>query len=232
MAEEDLFAREVDEELRREQLKKLWARFGPYVIGACVAIVAGVGGWRAYQAWEQGRAAAAGTEFRRILDLSDEGAHEAAQNALDELEQQARGGYPVLARFRRAAEMARNGKTEQAVQVLDALAGDARLRSYERAIARIRAAYLLVDTADVSALQARLEPVGMNGLWRHSVREILGMASYRAGDLQAAYTWFRQAVDDTEVPSGVRNRANVMLMLLASKGVSEPSEQDTAADSQ
>ena len=34
----DIF-REVDEDLRREQYKKLWERFGSYVIGLAVLIV-------------------------------------------------------------------------------------------------------------------------------------------------------------------------------------------------
>ena len=37
----DIF-REVDEDLRHEQYKKLWDRFGIYVIGLAVLIVLGV----------------------------------------------------------------------------------------------------------------------------------------------------------------------------------------------
>ena len=39
----DIFS-EVDEELRREQLRKLWEGYGVYLIAACVLLVAAVGG--------------------------------------------------------------------------------------------------------------------------------------------------------------------------------------------
>ena len=47
----DIF-REVDEDLRREQYKRLWDRFGGYVIGLAVLIVVAVGGYKAWEWWE------------------------------------------------------------------------------------------------------------------------------------------------------------------------------------
>ncbi len=42
MAEErDLMTREIEEELRRERMLKLWDRFGVYIVGAGVATGAG-----------------------------------------------------------------------------------------------------------------------------------------------------------------------------------------------
>ena len=40
---------EVDEEVRREQLKKLWDKYSIYIIALALLIIAGVGGWRGYQ---------------------------------------------------------------------------------------------------------------------------------------------------------------------------------------
>ena len=51
----DIF-QEVDEEVRREQLKKLWDRYGYLLIALCVLMVAGVGGWRGYQYWQAKKA--------------------------------------------------------------------------------------------------------------------------------------------------------------------------------
>ena len=41
----DIF-HEVDEEVRRERLQKLWERYSIYIIALAVLIVAGVGAWR------------------------------------------------------------------------------------------------------------------------------------------------------------------------------------------
>ena len=54
----DIF-HEVDEEVRRDQLKKLWDRYSIYLIAAAVLIVAGIGAWRGYEYWVAKQAAAA-----------------------------------------------------------------------------------------------------------------------------------------------------------------------------
>ena len=38
---------EIDDELRKEQLKKIWDKYSIYIFALAVLIVAGVGGWRA-----------------------------------------------------------------------------------------------------------------------------------------------------------------------------------------
>ena len=43
------FYNEVDEEVRREQLKKLWDQYSIFIVAIALLIIAGVGGWRAYQ---------------------------------------------------------------------------------------------------------------------------------------------------------------------------------------
>ena len=58
----DIF-HEVDEEVRREQLKKLWERYSISSSRLAVLVVAGVGGWRGYEWWEAKKAAAAGAQF-------------------------------------------------------------------------------------------------------------------------------------------------------------------------
>src|SRR5580658_7140009 len=54
----DIF-QEVDEEVRREQLKKLWERYGTYIIAALILVIVAVGGWRGYEWWQAKRAAGA-----------------------------------------------------------------------------------------------------------------------------------------------------------------------------
>ena len=56
----DIF-HEVDEEVRRDRLKKLWDRYSILIIAVAVLFVAGIGAWRGYEYWQVKRAAAAGT---------------------------------------------------------------------------------------------------------------------------------------------------------------------------
>ena len=55
----DIF-QEVDEEVRREQLQKLWERYQNYIYAGIFVILAGVGGWRVNEWYETKRASETG----------------------------------------------------------------------------------------------------------------------------------------------------------------------------
>ena len=40
---------EIDEELKQDRAKQVWARYGRYVVSAAAAVVLGVGAWRVEQ---------------------------------------------------------------------------------------------------------------------------------------------------------------------------------------
>ena len=68
----DIF-HEVDEEVRRDQLKKLWDRYSIYLIALAVLIVVGMAAWRGYEYWVAKKAAAAGAEFEAAIALNEQG---------------------------------------------------------------------------------------------------------------------------------------------------------------
>ena len=121
----DIF-QEVDEEVRREQLKKLWERYGTLLIAACVLLVVAVGGWRTYEWWEAKKAAEAGTAFQAAIALSSEGKTKEAEDAFAKLAANGTSSYRMLARFREAAEVARRDPSS-AVTIYDQLAADSSL---------------------------------------------------------------------------------------------------------
>ena len=97
---------EVDEEVRREQLKKLWDKYSLYFIALMVLVVAAVGGWRGYQYLEAKKAAEAGATFEKAVELSEQGKHAEAETAFTDLAAKAPSGYRTLAGLRAAAEAA------------------------------------------------------------------------------------------------------------------------------
>ena len=97
---------EVDEEVRRDQLKRLWDQYSIYIIAGALLIIAGVGGWRGYQYLEAQKAAAAGAAFDQAVELSEQNKHAEAEAAFNDLAAKAPSGYRMLARLRAAAEVA------------------------------------------------------------------------------------------------------------------------------
>jgi hypothetical protein len=76
---------EVNEDVRREQLKKLWDQYSIYIIAGALLIIAAVGGWRGYQYLEAKKAAEAGTAFDKAVELAEQGKHSEAEAAFNSL---------------------------------------------------------------------------------------------------------------------------------------------------
>ena len=215
----DIF-QEVDEEVRREQFKKLWQRYGGYAIAACIMIVVGVAAWRGYEWWETKKAAEAGAAFEQAATLAEAGKHEEAEAAFAKLAVDGTAGYRVLARLREAAELARTDR-KAAVKAYDDIAADKSVGQVIQDLAALRAGFLLVDTASYGEMRARLEPLtGAERSFRHSARELLALSAWKAGDAAAVRQWVDMIMSDPQTPASTRSRAEVLSELIAasSKG--------------
>lgn len=213
----DIF-QEVDEEVRREQLKKLWQRYGNYFVAACVLIVAGVAAWRAYQWWEAKQAAQAGAAFEQAIAFAEAGKHQEAEMAFAKLASDGTAGYRVLARLREAAQLAPTD-SKAAVSAYDQIAADGSAGQVLQDLAAVRAGFLLADTAPYSEMRSRLEPLtAADRTFRHSARELLALSAWKAGDMTAARQWTDLIMTDPQTPAGTRSRAQVLSELIASSG--------------
>jgi hypothetical protein len=210
----DIF-HEVDEEVRREQLKKLWERYGGHLIAACIVVVVGVGAWRGYEWWQAKQAAQSGAAFEQAVTLAESGKHAEAAAAFAKLSADGTAGYRVLARLREAAELATTDR-KAAVAAYDAIATDNRVGQVIQDLAAVRAAYLLVDSAPYSEILQRLESAtAPDRAFRHSAREILALSAWKAGDNAATRRWTEMMMGDPQTPPGPRSRAQMLSELIA-----------------
>ena len=150
---------EVDEEIRRDQLKKLWDKYSIYIVAGALLIIASVGGWRGYQYLEAKKAVEAGAAFDKAVELAEANKHTEAEAAFADLAAKAPAGYRVLARLRTAAEIASRDQ-QAAAKMFDEITADRSVGVAEQDLARVRAAQLLLETATYPEMKTRLA-VGM-----------------------------------------------------------------------
>jgi hypothetical protein len=215
----DIF-HEVDEEVRREQLKKLWERYSILIIAAAVLIVAGIGGWRGYEYYIANKSAAAGAAFENAVTLAEQGKHTEAEAAFAKVAADAPDGYRVLSRFRAAAALAKD-KPAEAVKAYDAIAADSSLGAMWQDLAGVRAGLLLVDTAPLADLKRRLDPLAEPArTYRHTARELLALSAWRNHDAASAKRYIDMIAADGETPPGARARIDVLSALISGDGKS------------
>jgi hypothetical protein len=209
---------EVDEEVRREQLQKLWDRYGNLVLALAVLIVVGVGAWRGYDYWQNKKAAEFGAQFTAAAILSEQGKHEEAEKAFARIVTEGTSGYRALAGLREASELAERDP-KAAVAAYDDFAAKGAGGPLLKDFAAVRAAMLLVDTAPFAEVARRLEPLAeASAPFRHSARELLAFAAWKAGDTAAVRKWSQLVKDDPESPPSLRERVDILLALAGESG--------------
>ena len=205
---------EVDEDVRRDQLKKLWEQYSIYIIAGALLIIASVGGWRGYQYVEARKAAEAGAAFDKAVELSEANKHTEAEAAFAELVAKGPAGYRVLARLRMAAEVA-NRDPAAAAKLFDEITADRSVDAAAQDLARVRAAQLLLETTTYPNMKERLEAAAAPGsTFRHTARELLALSAWRANDSAATRQWLDLIANDGETPPSLRSRAEALQALL------------------
>jgi hypothetical protein len=212
----DIF-REVDEDIRQEKFRRLWTRFGPWVIGLAVLIVVGTGGYRGWLYWQEQRSQSAGDKFFEAVAFSEAGNYVDAATIYGELET-AVGGYPAISRLRQATDLANEGKAEEALSQFDALSRDTSMAAALRDVATLRAGYIAVDREDYSSVADRVEKLtGDTGPFRAAARELLALSAWKNGDNKTAQQWISSLEDDQETPSDVSRRVALLADVIRAK---------------
>ncbi|MEQ9641103.1 MAG: tetratricopeptide repeat protein [Alphaproteobacteria bacterium] len=210
----DIF-REVDEDVRKDQLTSLWKKYGVFVIAAAVALVLGTAAsvaWREYQASVRTQEAQAYLDAITALQESDTGP---ALGQLGKLAADGDTGYATLARLQEAAALQRSGDGQAAVASYDTMAEDDDVPEIYRDLARLLAVLILLDDGASEAVSARVNALlAPDNPWRFNAREVDAILALRDGNREAAANKFKSLADDNEAPAGMRSRARQVLAVL------------------
>ena len=202
---------EVDEAVRKDELKEWWDRWGTWVVAAAVAVVvvvAGSVGWRQYSTSQ--RAAASVAYSAAVAKIGTD-----TPAARAELEKQAADGLEPYRSL--AALIVAQLRDTPAEQVAALVAVAPKLSSPELAdLAIVMAALRSVDTPKADEMVAKLDQLGgPDRPFRISVRELQALAAARKGDTKRARELWTEVSKDPGTPQGAAQRASAMLNLYA-----------------
>jgi hypothetical protein len=199
---------EVDDAVRQDDLKAWWKRWGSYMVAAAVAavvIVAGLVGWRQYDA---SRRAAASTAYSIALSKIGQD-NAAARTELDKQAQTAPEPYSWLAAL--AAAQLRDPPEEQVAALL---AVASKLPTDLSDLAIVIAGFRSVGTAKEGEVAAKLQLLTAPERPFHaSAVEIEALAAARKGDFAQARKMWNEIIKDPGAPQGAQQRAQALRTL-------------------
>ncbi len=228
--QEDGLLREVEEELRRERLEKLWQEYGTYFIAGAVFVVLAVMG---YKYWENSRIAAAekaGARYEDALTLATQGKQGSATKEFETLAADGPAGYQTLSRLQLAGALVKEGKKPEALAAYEAVANNAGADQMLRGFAGLQAAAVRLGEADFTEMENRLTPLmADDSPWRYSARELLGLAAFKAGNSSEARKILTPLFVDQSTPQSIVERAQIVMAEIAAGEIGKKAASETPA---
>lgn len=204
----ETFLREVDENLRRDQLRALARKYAPLMIGAVLLLLAAVGGWLYWQDRQEAAAAKDSEQLAQIYVDIGAGKLASVPPRLDTLAKEGTGAIRATAMFTRAAVAIEQNDRPTAIAQYQAIAADDDLPAPYRDLARIRATALEFDAMKPEQVIARMEPMAKPGNpWFGSAGELTAMAMIKQNRKLEAGRLFAAIAADRQVPDSIRARS-------------------------
>lgn len=207
---------EVDEQLRSERLKTIALKSLPWVLAVAVIAVLAVGGvwgWRAYQENASSKASEA---YSKAMTSFNGGDTAQAVTLWTEVSKSPSKAYKAMALMQLGGVKISDNKPAEAVKLFDE-AADAAPDAIIADVARLKAAFALLDTAPYKEVETRLAPLTEEGRpYRAVAREALAFAKLRTGDLAGARSDFKVLTLLPGASEGVRGRAQAAIELIDS----------------
>jgi hypothetical protein len=208
--------REIDEELRRDNLLKLWKRYGKYVVAVVVLALVVAGGIVAWRNHQQAQRQAQSVRYEAALALLRQGKDAEAAKMFATVGDEG-GGYGKLAMFEAADLASKGGDHKAAVAAYDKIAASSDIDPELRDAATLLSVMNGFADSQPQSVIDRLKPLTESGNpWRPTALELTAAAKLKAGDKPGALDIYKKLADDLTAPEGMRARAAEMAAVLAS----------------
>lgn len=229
------FLREVDEELRRDQVASFGRRFGLWVALAIVLLLAGFGGWIWWQHHQKEKAAEQGVLLQQAMDDLGSSKVNAASAPLEQLAKSDRDGYRAAAKFTQADVLLQKQDLKGAAAKFAEVANDSGMPGEFRELALIRQTAAEYDTLKPQAVIDRLRGLATKqSAFFGSAGEMVAIAYVRLGKRDLAGKLFGEIAQTESVPESIRQRAVQMASALgveapAAKAPTTPTSEEKNA---
>jgi hypothetical protein len=202
------FVREVDENLRRDQLRDAAKSYGKWIIALLILLLAAVGGYLYWQDRQQKQAVEQGEALSAALDKAGSGNAKVAQAELAPLAESSNDVVHASAELAQAALALRQNDRKTAIEIYRRLAADNGLPQAYRDLATVRGTMTEYDSLKPDQVIARLSPLAVQGKpFFGTAGEMVAMAMLSKGDRNGAGQLFARIAADRQVPQTIRSRA-------------------------
>lgn len=214
-AQQQAFLREVDENLRQDQLLTIWRNWGRWIVAAVIVGLLVFGGVLFFSSRDTASAETQGNRYDAALTQIGAGHGDQATAELEKLQKSGKPGYRAMARFAEADVLLDKKNLKAAAAKFAEVANDPKLDRPFRELALVRQTSAEFDTLKPQQVVDRLKDLAKpDSAFFGSAGEMVANAYLRLGKRDAAGKLYAQLVRDANVPVSIKERAVQMAGVL------------------
>lgn len=222
----ETFVREVEENLRRDQMRDFAKKYGGWIIALVVLFLAASGGYIYWQNLQQKQSEEQVEQLAQVYKDIGAGRMTAAPQRLDELAKSGSKAVRASALFTAAAIAIQDNNNKLAIAKYREIAGDDDLPKPYRDAALIRQTTMEFDQLKPDEVISRMAPLAKPGnAWFGSAGELTAAAMLKQGKRSDAGRLYAAIAKDKTVPDTIRARA---IQIASTLGVDTSSELGVA----
>lgn len=201
--------REIDEELRKKQLKSIWDRFGIYLIGLVIVVILSVGGYEAVGYINKINSEKTSDQFEYALELVRDNEEVMAKNIFIEISE-ASTGYGGLSLFNLSNLSYNNGNYDEALMYLKKASQNEEISKKIRDFAILRSGFIMLEKNRIEEIEETLGVLLNDGAaFSFHAKEIIALAYHRDGRYKKSSEIFKEISNDASAPSTISVRAKI-----------------------
>ena len=209
----DAFIMEVDEEVKNDNLKMFWKKYGLFVVILVILVLSVTVSFETIKNWRENQFKEKTENYIAANYASNP---DEMMKALEKIAAGDHGVYSELARIQMTDILIEQGKNEDAVNMLTVMVDDDELNPRIRNLAAVKLAAQKLDSAPKAEIEALLRPVlEAKDSWTPIAKEYLALSSIQEGDIDAARALYQELLQDGEISEDFRNRIQDMLTALS-----------------
>jgi len=199
---------EIEDDLRGEELAKIWKQYGSIIIGVVVVVVVSIIGWQLWRQNVESQRMALAQQYSEAAKLVQAGKLDEAMTSYAGIADKKGEGYAALAQLQKAAIALEKKDLLGALAAYKALENDSKADLLFRDLATVLYTLHGLDTENPLELEANLKPLlDPSNPFSHSATELMALLASKQGDAARALQLAEGLLADTKTPAGIRQRA-------------------------
>jgi len=210
----DAFIKEVDEDVKNDNLKAFWNKYGLYVIVFVIGALTLAVSFESIKAWKVKRDEAMSNTYITTLDMQTRGKLDESLKLLQKISEDGNGIYRDIAKLQTVNILLEQGNFYKALTELEAIINNEKINHSLRDASRLKFVSLKFDNMSRDEIASVLAPISNEAQWAPYAKEFSAMAAIRDNDLEEAKTLYGEIFAMPDLSDELRVRVQDILSVL------------------